>query len=177
MTWPQHQDPGNRREAKAPYNFVPLPEKVHRVADPPRLDVYHTDGRHTGWLDCSLTTASPLYVRCGLRPDQVGKVEAKDLPDFFYTDPDSLDPVIPGSSLRGMLRALVEIVSYSKVQPVGKGAKMTFRAVAAPGSDPLSRVTSSPIQLCSILVITRTSHPVTPSAPRAMTAKLEALSK
>ena len=139
MSWPQHQDPGNRREAKAPYNFVPLPEKVHRVADPPRLDVYHTDDRHTGWLECSLTTASPLYVRCGLRPDQVGKVEAKDLPDFFYTDPDSLAPVIPGSSLRGMLRALVEIVSYSKVQPVGKGAKMTFRAVAAPRNDPLSQ--------------------------------------
>jgi CRISPR-associated protein (TIGR03986 family) len=100
-------------------------------------DAYYSD-RHTGWLDCDLTTSSPLYVRCGLLPEQVGDKEAKDLPDFFYTNPDTMMPVIPGSSLRGMLRSLVEIVSYSKVQPVTDKAKITFRAVAAPKKDPLA---------------------------------------
>lgn len=139
MTLPQQTNPRGNREAKAPYNFVPLPEHVLWAEELPTQDVYHP-GRHTGWLGCTLTTASPLYVRCGLLPEQVAQeIEAKDRPDFFYTDPTTMEPVIPGSSLRGMLRALVEIVSYSKVQPVTDTAKMTFRAVAAPKDDPLTQ--------------------------------------
>ena len=146
MTLPQHRDPGPpRRRAKAPYNFVPLPEKVLYLRDTPdpesseipTQDAYHK-GRHSGWFDCTLTAETPLYVRCALRPEQAGKVEAKQLPEFFYTDPRSFEPVLPGSTLRGMLRSLVEIISYSKVQPVTDGQKMSFRAVAAPREDPLS---------------------------------------
>jgi len=138
MIWPKHKDPTqSHRRAKAPYNFVPLPEKV--VPAELLLDesTYYPD-RHTGWLDCTLTTASPLYVRCGVLPSQFDQVEAKDLPEFFYTDPDILEPVIPGSSLRGMLRVMVEIVGYGKVQPVTNELKITFRAVAASRQDPLA---------------------------------------
>jgi len=127
MTWPKHRDPKARRKAKAPYNFVPLPEKALPAGKPRCQDVYHADF-HTGWLDCVLTTSSPLYVRCGILSSQFDKVEAKDLPKFFYTNPETLDPVIPGSSLRGMFRALVEIVSYSKVQPV-TSQELVYRAV------------------------------------------------
>jgi len=137
MTWPKHKNPRPNRAAKAPYNFVPLPEKVLPAGELCEQNTYHTD-RHTGWLDCVLTTSSPLYVRCGVLPSQFDQVEAKDLPEFFYTNPDTLEPVIPGSSLRGMLRALVEIVSYSKFQPVTDELKATFRAVARqyPLADP-----------------------------------------
>jgi len=137
MTWPKHRDPRPDRKAKAPYNFVPLPDKVLLAGELPAQNTYHTD-RHTGWLDCVLTTSSPLYVRCGVLPSQFDQVEAKDLADFFYTNPATLEPVIPGSSLRGMLRTLVEIVSYSKVQPVTDEPKVTFRAVAASRQDPLA---------------------------------------
>lgn len=138
MTWPTHQDPTEpHRTARAPYNFVPLPEKVLPAGEPCDQAVYHTD-RHTGWLDCTLTTSSPLYIRCGVLPSQFDQVQAKDLPEFFYTNPHTFDPVIPGSSLRGMLRTLVEIVSYSKFQPVTDELKVTFRAVAAPKEDPLT---------------------------------------
>lgn len=135
MTLPQHKNPREDRKAIAPYNFVPLPENVLYLQDAadlehselPCLDTYHTE-RHTGWLECELTTATPLYVRCGLTPEQVkDKKEAKDLPEFF-TAPDTLEPLIPGSSLRGMLRNLVEIVSYSKVQPVTQ-EPLIYRAV------------------------------------------------
>lgn len=152
MTWPQHKDPRSDREAKAPYNFVPLPEKVLYLEDTPdpersevpTQDVYH-GGRRTGWFECVLTTETPLYVRCALTPQQFdareaarsSKTKPPDQPDFFYTQ-NPLEPVIPGSSLRGMLRALVEIVSYSKVQPVTDKHKLSFRAVAAPNDDPLS---------------------------------------
>jgi CRISPR-associated protein (TIGR03986 family) len=91
-------------------------------------DRYYED-RYTGYLDCQLITQSPTYVRCGLTPQEhrAGK-ESKDQTDFFYTDPVSKEPVVPGSSLRGMLRALVEIVSYGKVQPV-TDQKLVYRAV------------------------------------------------
>ncbi len=128
MTWPQHRDPSKSRRAKAPYNFVPLPDKVMWAAGLPDMDVYHPN-RYTGWLDCTLTTSSPLYIRAGLTPEQAqAGQEAKDQPDFFYTDPHAKTPVIPGSSLRGMLRNLIEIVSYSKMQPVTE-EKLVYRAV------------------------------------------------
>jgi CRISPR-associated protein (TIGR03986 family) len=128
--WPEQAKPSERRSAKAPYNFVRLPEMVPWMPqDLPDMDHYDED-RYTGYLSCTLTTASPLYVRCGVTPEaaQAGS-EAKDRPDFFYTDPNTLEPVIPGSSLRGMLRNLIEIVSYSKVQPVGDDS-LVYRAVA-----------------------------------------------
>jgi CRISPR-associated protein (TIGR03986 family) len=148
--WPVHQNPRDDRAAKAPYNFVPLPERVVTV-DPetlPDQDVYDPD-RHTGWIDCKLTTASPLYVRAALDKDEFERSQdtaseqkrlwpeqVRNKPDFFYTQ-DRLQPVIPGSSLRGMLRALVEIVSYGKMQWVTDQQRYSYRAVAAARSDPL----------------------------------------
>ena len=68
MSWPKHTNPTQPdRQAKAPYNFVPLPEKVLDAEALPTQDRYHA-GRHTGWLDCTLTTATPMYVRCGVLP-------------------------------------------------------------------------------------------------------------
>lgn len=139
--WPVHNNPRQERAAKAPYNFVPLPEQVVTV-DPeslPDQDRYYPD-RHTGWIDCELTTASPLYVRAALEPEEfersLDEKAEEELPwreqvrnksDFFYTK-DRLCPVIPGSSLRGMLRALVEIVGYGKVQWV-TDRQLVYRAV------------------------------------------------
>lgn len=124
MKLPQHENPRSDREALAPYNFVPLPEKVLR-AEAGDLDAFSA-GRHTGYFECDLTTETPLYVRCGLLPGQT--TEGRERPDFFFTDPDNPEPVVPGSSLRGMLRGLVEIISYSKVQPVTPQA-LIYRAV------------------------------------------------
>lgn len=123
------------RCAVAPYNFVELPNKIVEVAesDLPKHDRYYGD-RYTGKIKCTLTTESPLYIRCGLTLTEFsdGK-EAKDLPEFFYTDPGakSTKPVIPGSSLRGMLRALVEIASFSKIEKVTKN-KLFYRSLGDP---------------------------------------------
>lgn len=140
MTLPKHigSDPNDtpipeNRTAIAPYNFVPLPEKVV-PAETPLPDhnrYYPEDGekpRYTGHITCTLTTESPLYVRCGLTPEQLRQgLEAKDQPDFFYTlSPEH--PVIPGSSLRGMLRTLVEIAAYGKMERVTKQS-LVYRAV------------------------------------------------
>jgi CRISPR-associated protein (TIGR03986 family) len=125
------------RQALAPYNFVELPDKVVQAEELPPGDRYHPD-RHTGKIECTLTTASPLYIRCGLTLDEFKQCkEAKDLPDFFYIF-DKLKPVIPGSSIRGMLRTLVEISSFSKIDRVSGKQKFFFRAVAAKRDDPLA---------------------------------------
>lgn len=139
--WPVHNNPRSENAAKAPYNFVPLPDQIVTV-DPnslPDQDRYDP-GRYTGWLDCRLTTESPLYIRAALEQKEFErtldeKAEAKrpwdeqvrNKPDFFYTT-DRARPVIPGSSLRGMLRALVEIAGYGKMQWV-TSRQLIYRAV------------------------------------------------
>ncbi len=128
---PKHKNPTNEgRIASAPYNFVPLPEVMVAAVDSadqlPDYDCYYSD-RHTGYFEVLLTTRSPLYIRCPLTVERFLRQEhgedAKDsfckqirnTPEFFYTrDPNR--PVIPGSSLRGMLRSVLEIVSYGKMQ-------------------------------------------------------------
>ncbi len=127
----------NSRKALAPYNFVELPDKIVEAQPLPEGDRYHRD-RYTGKIECTLTTESPLYTRCGLTLDEFkqGK-ESKDLSDFFYIT-DKLKPVIPGSSIRGMLRTLVEIVSFGKIDRVSGKQKFFFRAVAAKRDDPLA---------------------------------------
>ncbi len=146
---PKHTNPTrDDRRARAPYNFVPVPDKPIVYPDdernPLRIDqgAYHPE-RRSGWIDLEIETRSPVYVRGPLTPDQYAvmeRQEADDLdrtphlqkmrnrPDFFHTgDPDR--PAIPGSSLRGMIRTLVEILGHSKFQPVSD-VPLVYRAIA-----------------------------------------------
>lgn len=147
---PVHTNPTNpRRRARAPYNFVPLPENLVTTEAPLEQDRYREDG-HTGWFDCELETCSPVYVRGMMTLDQYKKADekAKELtveekleraPFYSYQQKDAQPiPVIPGSSLRGMLRSLVEIVGYGKMKWVNDSPSITYRAVAAAREDPLS---------------------------------------
>lgn len=127
----------NHRKAIAPYNFVELPESVVEVSPDslPQQNRYYvqSENRYTGRIECTLTTESPLYIRCGFTKEEFKcGAESKDLPDFFYISPSgkSTKPVIPGSSLRGMLRNLIEIISFSKIDQVSNHQRLFFRAVA-----------------------------------------------
>src|SRR6266487_1783188 len=132
QTWPEHQNPTRRdRVASAPYNFVPLPEKiipaVDSIGDLPDHNKYYRD-RLSGYFDVTLTTRSPLYNRGPLPAKDLSRQEElKDKPEFFYTRNEHT-PVIPGSSLRGMLRSVLEIASYSKMQWVSE-KQLFFRTV------------------------------------------------
>jgi CRISPR-associated protein (TIGR03986 family) len=155
-----HSNPTRQnRTARAPYNFVPLPEKVVTVAQEtlPKLDSYETD-THTGWFDCELETRSATYVR-GLMtraqherydPAAERKLTDAELAErkneragFYAPDPAQQiegrpAPAIPGSTLRGMIRGLIEIAGYGKMNWVNDLVKVTFRAVAASREDPLA---------------------------------------
>ncbi|MEZ4673348.1 MAG: TIGR03986 family CRISPR-associated RAMP protein [Caldilineaceae bacterium] len=152
---PQHTNPDQRRrQARAPYNFVPLPDRIVHAPDGldalPTHDQYHKD-RHTGTITCTLKTLSPLYTRTAVSPDFYRKwannmeklrsdANAKgDYAEYakFFHIKNSEEPVIPGSSLRGMARSLMEIITHGYMPWVGNQPTFTFRAVAAPRSDPL----------------------------------------
>jgi len=110
----------------APYNFVPLPERVVEADLPlPDHDRYYPD-RHTGYFDVTLTTETPLFIRGMLtEPEAAQKEKYKDKSDFFQLQGQ---PIIPGPSLRGMIRGLVEIISFSKLQPI-TDRLLIYRAV------------------------------------------------
>src|SRR5690554_2188329 len=55
------------------------------------------------------------------------EIDNKDNPEFFSP---TGKPSIPGSSLRGMIRTLVEIMSWGKFGFYDKDQKLFFRAVA-----------------------------------------------
>jgi CRISPR-associated protein (TIGR03986 family) len=157
---PVHSNPTSRnRTARAPYNFIPLPEKIVTVdqEDLPDHDRY-AENTCTGWFDCELTTCSPAYVRGMMTFEQHEKynpAEEKRLPPeelmrlkeerapFYSAKPikegeSRAEPMIPGSSLRGLIRSLIEIAGYGKMRWVNNTPKVTFRAVAAAREDPLS---------------------------------------
>jgi len=133
--------------ARAPYNFVPLPNRVVPAQAIPDHDRYQGN---TGWIDCELEALTPLYVRGMLKTTTFvtyGDTDQafSDLPQpvqeeiaRFFNIHERL--VIPGSSLRGMIRTLVEIITFSKVGPVDNTQRLFYRAVAAPKNDPLGNL-------------------------------------
>jgi CRISPR-associated protein (TIGR03986 family) len=165
---PTYDDPrrdsktGEKVWARAPYNFIRLPEKIVTVDLPPRQDIY---SGYTGSITCEMVTRAPTYIRGMATPELIRKlaimakaeeerkaskrkltpiekeeketqeIELKELQAPFF----GLDgqPFIPGSSLRGMIRSIVEIITYSKVRWVGGEPTFSFRAVAAQNDDPL----------------------------------------
>lgn len=137
---PKHTNPKREdRTAYAPYNFIPLPEAVVPAESPsPSHDTYYSD-RFTGYIECTLETKSPVYTRAALDPDffrrwaddiqrMMQNPEARETyAQIFHLD-DAQRPVIPGSSLRGMIRSLVEIVGYGRVKWV-TDRRLFFRTV------------------------------------------------
>lgn len=143
MAHPKHRNPTkHNRTATAPYNFVPLPEKVVKAADAveqlPAHDGSYTqeDYKHSGYFEVQLETKSAVYIRGLITGKLFAYLEQnldcegkeidsstpynkliKNQPDFFHILGQN-NPVLPGSSLRGMLRSMLEIVSYGKIDPV-----------------------------------------------------------
>ena len=138
----EHRNPTKRdRISLAPYNFVPTAAKVLAVTPgieqqgsrilPWQQQDRYLAGTHSGILELTIRAESPMYVRCA---PQVAQAEDENTrtnrhrQDFFHHgDPEH--PVIPGSSLRGMTRALVEILAFGKLQFFSP-RRLFYRAVA-----------------------------------------------
>lgn len=91
----------SKNVAKAPYNFVPINEKVVAAQDIP--DEGHSTfnkNRLSGYISLSVEALTPLFIR--------GNGES------FLQFKNR--PLIPGSSIRGLIKNLVKIVSYGKFE-------------------------------------------------------------
>lgn len=99
---------------KSPYNFVPLNEHVYLPtwAKDISHDIPFSDGED-GWIEVVWHSCSPLFVRdTSTSTDKSQNVYSMHMPQ-----PDgSRLYFIPGSSLKGMLRSVMSIMSFGKME-------------------------------------------------------------
>lgn len=132
----------DEREARAPYNFIPLNDKIvlsdFDLKQTP-FDKYHTD-RFTGSIELTIEARTSLYIRDTYTEDQLKEIkrlddaidEAKKEKNWnevdilenekidllwqyndFYS-PGNDEVKLPGSTQRGLIKNIIEIVSYGK---------------------------------------------------------------
>ncbi|MBZ7987778.1 TIGR03986 family type III CRISPR-associated RAMP protein [Campylobacter canadensis] len=119
-------------KAHAPYNFIPLNEKVAKfsascILDDNKHNSFNTLKGISGEINLIITTKTPFFI------GDSEKESNKDYKEFFSVDGK---PQIPGSSLRGMIRNLVEIVSYGKFETYNND-KFYYRNMAGEKDDTL----------------------------------------
>jgi CRISPR/Cas system CSM-associated protein Csm3 (group 7 of RAMP superfamily) len=103
----------NNISAKSPYNFVPLNDIVVYPKEQKVFFNTYDPKRNTGYIGLKIENKTPLFIR--------GKKE-----DFLLINGK---PIIPGSSLRGLIRNMVGILSYSKVEFIND-SRFFFRSFA-----------------------------------------------
>ncbi len=87
----------------APFNFVPLNEEVFlpQWAEDVSHDIPFEDS-HSGVIDITVTAKSPIFIR------------DHEEPEYFCHYGDKY--YIPGSSFKGMIRNVLEILSFAKMR-------------------------------------------------------------
>jgi hypothetical protein len=88
-----------------PYDFVPIPEKRIITGPPPKHENYKSD-LLTGTITGTLFARSPIHVGSG-NIELTGKLPSLVKAHFRRND----RPTIPGSSLKGVIRSIVEAIS------------------------------------------------------------------
>lgn len=104
----------------APYNFVPLSKKVFFPdwARHVSHDLPFEDGV-SGELLCELVTHTPVYVRNGGKWEHDQVMGSDEAQSFFYVRQGGKPLfMIPGTTLKGMLRNVIEIASFGKMNKV-----------------------------------------------------------
>ncbi len=105
-----------KKHVSAPYNFIPLNSCVVSITAPPSFDKFHKD-KLSGYIELKICTKTPLYIRG----------TSDDASKFF--SPGSIEK-IPGSSLRGMIRTLLEIASWGKFEYFDGEKRLYYRGLA-----------------------------------------------
>lgn len=130
----EHHNPTvSSRRAVAPYNFVSLPAETLPAPELPDHDNYDLN---SGYFDCVLETSSPTYIRGmqkidlfrrlgGKKPTEITVADKIERAPFFKA---SNTAQIPGSSLRGLFRTLVEVISWSRPLAVSSDP-LVYRSV------------------------------------------------
>lgn len=102
----------------APYNFVPLSDKVYYPDEDEIInhDVPFEDGV-TGTIEFSLRSETPIFVRNGhkrsCRPSQESPKGTKEYQSFSKSSDGKY--FIPATSMKGMIRSVLESMSFCKM--------------------------------------------------------------
>lgn len=103
----------SQENARTPYNFIPFPKKpVFRYNDFSELPSYNKKNEKlkTGWVEYKVITKSPLFI-------------GSDSGGFFKINEEYK---IPGSTIKGRIRANAEIISQAQPQFI-ENQKLWYR--------------------------------------------------
>ena len=94
---------------KAPFNFVPLSEKVFFPdwADEISHDIPFEDGE-SGTIELKITAETPIFVRNGNTRDKID-ISFSNINGKYF---------IPATSIKGAIRNVLEIISFSKMSNI-----------------------------------------------------------
>ncbi|GHS92429.1 hypothetical protein AGMMS50276_00290 [Synergistales bacterium] len=94
-----------------PYNFVSLGDKCSRPEKGAPMPWETDDKKLSGVIECTLETLTPLFIPRGASENDR---------EFFSYDYTSADPkpIIPGSSIRGLIRSVFEALTNSCLSTV-----------------------------------------------------------
>ncbi len=121
---------------KSPYNFVPLSDKV--VFPDWGKDVSHDipfeDGI-SGKIELEIKLESDAYIRNGGKWDDKTKNDNPDYQKFFTAKVNGEKKyIIPGTSFKGMIRNVLEIASFGKMQKIN-GGRYSLRDLSSKDKD------------------------------------------
>lgn len=113
---------------KAPYNFVPVDKEVviPHWGKYVSHDVPFEDGL-SGAIDLTIEAHSPIFVR-----DGAPKPKSEDDPRPNWFSQFENTPFIPGSSLKGMIRNVLEIMTFSRMKGRVNDHRYAIRDLAGP---------------------------------------------
>jgi hypothetical protein len=122
-------------EVKSPYNFVPAPTESEVYtpdwANQVSHDIPFSDGE-SGELDITITAETPIFIRNGHSKQDADIFEKHKKRELPNPSPAELEAIhrylsfsningqyfIPATSIKGMLRNVLEIMSFSRMKQV-----------------------------------------------------------
>jgi CRISPR-associated protein (TIGR03986 family) len=141
-----------------PYNFVSLRGKCEKKDRPIPVKTEENEPLYTGVLYCTLTTKTPLFIPNTTNEDTFPKLAEEELKKYndrnspkskgksqsydFYSYTDNSEtvtltesPVIPGASIRGLIRSVYETVTNSCLSTSGGKETPLYRRTGVPKTD------------------------------------------
>ncbi|HDR05279.1 MAG TPA: hypothetical protein ENN84_08560, partial [Candidatus Marinimicrobia bacterium] len=118
------QFPGEQAKGHTYYNFVPLNEQILCFDDPKSVVDHSSFSKEklSGVIHCSLTNLQPLFISAGKKSNDQNAV----LP--FFAPHGAV--CIPGSTIRGMLREMVNIITFGKFNQFDAERRLFTRPMA-----------------------------------------------
>lgn len=117
-------------QSVAPYNFVSLPSEARVIADKKEDLQSHGEinkEKYSGYIEYSIKNKTPLII---------GKGKKENEPIEFFKNPKG-KYAIPGSTIRGLLRTNVAILSDSNISDDIEDGRFYYRKVASIKKDTL----------------------------------------